>query len=54
MSEPAVYEESVTSAAIDGVRIGCVTAAALVSLDQSLPDEVKIAILDSLDQARAR
>jgi len=47
-----IFEENLTSAAIDGVRIGCVTAQALVMLDPALTEEHKVHLLRCIEAAR--
>lgn len=50
--EAPVYEESITSAAIDGARIACVTAQTLVQLDNRLPGELKEELVNDIMLAR--
>ena len=45
-----VYVETFTGASIDGARIATSTAQILVSLDQTLPADVRAQILDALDE----
>lgn len=54
MSEEAApaFQESFTSAALDGARIACVTAQILTAGDEQLSRETKEAVIDYLDQAR--
>jgi len=46
------YEESHTSAAIDGARIACMTALILVELDRRLDDAQKAILMDGIETAR--
>lgn len=49
---PPVFEENITSAAIDGVRISAVTAQALIELDPRLAEDHKVYLLRCLEGAR--
>jgi len=50
--EPQLFQESLTGAAIDGVRIGCLTARTLVELDERLSDDQVGDIVTAIDAAR--
>lgn len=47
-----VFEENITSAAIDGVRIGAITAQALIELDPRLAEDHKLYLLRCIEGAR--
>jgi len=51
-NEVPIFYENLTSAALDGVRIGCVTAQALVMLDPALSEEHKVHLLRCIEAAR--
>ena len=46
-----LYEESISSAAIDGVRINTVVTRTLINLDTTIPDPVKAKIGEALAMA---
>jgi hypothetical protein len=51
--QPEVYQESFTSAAVDGARISCVTASVLVQLDKRIIEEGRREfILEQIELAR--
>jgi hypothetical protein len=50
--EAPVFQETITSAAIDGARISAITAQTLVEMDPTLSDELREEIVVNIEAAR--